>query len=444
MVVTLDHLAACFEGIYPSAIATQSADGTPNISYLSHVWRIDAHHIALSNQFFAKTAANIRSNPRATVLLVDPHSGVQYHVAVIWQRSADHGPLFKQMTADLNATSAQIGMSDVMRLRSVDIFRVENITMVAASDHLPASSQPLLDAAAIASTTRAIGDINDPSQLLTTLLDSVREFGFDHAILLLSDTGQETLTTVAAIGYGPGHVGAEVPFGIGLIGGAARSSQPIRINDVSRLRRMGGAVIHSSHPEDLHARQIAMPGLSDSLSQIAVPMIVHGKVRGVLFVESAGRLAFDRSAVAGLEIIASYGAAILALNQHAEDIVAAAVTQVPAPAAPFERDKIAYLHHATDNSVFIDHAYVIKGLAGRLLTYMVDQYDSDGRREFTNRELRLAMADGLPDFKDNLETRLLLLRRRLEELVLPIRLVRVERGRLRLEVSGRIEICPRA
>ncbi|MFD1809945.1 hypothetical protein ACFSHQ_23570, partial [Gemmobacter lanyuensis] len=42
----------------------------------------------------------------------------------------------------------------------------------------------------------------------------------------------------------------------------------------------------------------------------------------------------------------------------------------------------------------------------------------------------------MPDFKDNLETRLLLLRRRLEEKQAPLRLERIARGRLRLDVAG--------
>jgi adenylate cyclase len=37
-----------------------AADGTPNISYLSQVIAIDDEHVGLSNQFFSKTAANIR------------------------------------------------------------------------------------------------------------------------------------------------------------------------------------------------------------------------------------------------------------------------------------------------------------------------------------------------------------------------------------------------
>ena len=64
MTLRLSDLSACFEGVIPSIIATASADGMPNISYLSHVVQVDADHVALSNQFFAKTAANVRANPK--------------------------------------------------------------------------------------------------------------------------------------------------------------------------------------------------------------------------------------------------------------------------------------------------------------------------------------------------------------------------------------------
>ncbi len=61
---------------------------------------------------------------------------------------------------------------------------------------------------------------------------------------------------------------------------------------------------------------------------------------------------------------------------------------------------------------------------------------SDGRNEFTNREMRLAVGARMPEIKDNLETRLLLLRRRLEEKHAPVQIVRTGRGRVRLEAAG--------
>ena len=64
MDVALESIQDCFEGVIPSLIATIDDRGIPNVSYLSHVYYVNSDHVALSNQFFTKTAANVRSNRR--------------------------------------------------------------------------------------------------------------------------------------------------------------------------------------------------------------------------------------------------------------------------------------------------------------------------------------------------------------------------------------------
>ncbi|MBB4168803.1 GAF domain-containing protein [Rhizobium sp. BK538] len=169
-----------------------------------------------------------------------------------------------------------------------------------------------------------------------------------------------------------------------------------------------------------------------------LPLVAGGTVRGVLFLESAERRAFTAEDEVALSIVARQAAVALALGEKLS-LETGSHRVAPAEHSASEQ-MIRVVHHSFDDSVFVDGDYVIKGIAGRLLVSMLEQHLANGTLEFTNREIRLDAALKLPQFKDNLETRLLLLRRRLDEKQLPIRLVRLGRGRIGIRIEGRLRL----
>jgi adenylate cyclase len=203
---------------------------------------------------------------------------------------------------------------------------------------------------------------------------------------------------------------------------------------------MGDAIAETTGRAETDAREISLPGLTDALSQIAIPLTVHGHTLGILFAESRTRFAFDDATTAMLEISALHLAALLRLSDGLPDDDASLSPLVANDSLVKTGCAIPVVHHTLDNSVFVEGTYVIKGVAGLILAYLLDAHARDGRLDFTHRELRLTLSGALPGYKDNLETRLLLLRRRLEDLGLRIQLHRVGRGQLRLEVDGIVQL----
>lgn len=96
--------------------------------------------------------------------------------------------------------------------------------------------------------------------------------------------------------------------------------------------------------------------------------------------------------------------------------------------------------YKADDSIFIDDAYLIKGIAGRILWKHLQSYTQNRRVDFRNKEIRLDASLQVPDFKDNLEPRLIVLRRQLKDRCDFINLTQVGRGPFHLEMQREITL----
>jgi adenylate cyclase len=282
--------------------------------------------------------------------------------------------------------------------------------------------------------------------LVDTALRSLDDlFGYSHTMMLLLDEQGRTLYTVASRGFDEEHVGAEVPIGEGQIGIAAERCEISRVDGISQLRKYSDSIRREYEGSGAQAREIPMPGLNRAQSRIVVPAIAFGELIGVLVAESERIAAFDVVDDHVLGVVASLVANAVGNARELEpepDEPAPPPVRAAEPAASTK--SVAVRYFASDASTFFDGDYLIKGVAGRILWSLLSQYVATGRTEFTNRELRLDPTLELPGFKDNLESRLLLLKRRLDEREAPVRIEKTSRGRFRIHVAAQLKLEPAA
>ena len=187
--------------------------------------------------------------------------------------------------------------------------------------------------------------------------------------------------------------------------------------------------------------EIPVPGLADAESRIAVPAMALGQLVGVLVVESTETVAFTEIDDALLTVIASVVANGIETERSREPGEAESAARTSAAPEPVDGSKATHVRFfAVDGSTFLDGDYLIKGVAGRILWSLLGQYEREGRVEFTNREVRLDATLELPDFRDNFESRLILLKRRLDERAAPVRIEKTGRGRFRLVVETALRL----
>lgn len=458
MSVHLSDLARCFQGIAPSVIATANSRGVPNVTYLSQVYYVDDRHVALSCQFFNKTRRNLDENPAACVEVLDPLTFQAYRLRLRFLRSERSGPLFDTMAMRIDAIASHTGMAGVFRLIAADVFEVLDIETTAGMF----AERPLdvTDAEASLQGARTemrglqwVSERINRATSLDSLLDAVLEaleeyFGFSHTAVLLYDEPTQQLTTITSRGYGRSGAGAEVALGEGVIGTVARERRLLRLTSLEGDLRYGRAIRReAAGGQATVAEEIPLPGLPNAQSMLAIPLAVGDRLIGVIAAEDPDPMRFSEWHEAYLQIIANQIAlGIDRMMERCDEPAESAAPAKPttsAPRAPSHARRRRLTYYRNDDAIFIDDEYLIRNIPARILWKVLGESTRTGRTEFSNRELRVDESLGLPPVKDNLESRLILLRHRLQEKCSDLRIVSTGRGRFALQADAALELVER-
>lgn len=442
MGLRLDTIRECLEGVIPGHIATCDGDGMPNLAYLSQVQFIDNDHVALSYQFFNRTRQNILAGSSVCLMLTSHLTGAQYRLTLEYLRTETAGPLFEQMKAKLSGIASHEGMSEVFRLRGSDVYRLLDIEQVpGATLALPPPTVNYLTA--LRRATGRLAGCGSLARLLETALDCLgSEFGIGHVMFLMLDESRGCLYTLASRGYPESGIGSEIPVGAGIIGICARERIPIRIGFMTSEYGYGRSIRRSVEADgqgDSLETAIPLPGLPEAGSQMAIPVTAFDHLLGVLYMENVADLHFGYDDEDALVAFAAQLGLAMHHHQQAED------HDEDAPAADNPAVQVAgpplqVRHFAATDSVFLDDDYLIKGVAGAILWTLLSDFVERRRTSFTNKGLRVDPRIRLPGVSDNLEARLVLLQRRLDERAAGIHLAKTGRGRFSLVVDSPLQL----
>lgn len=286
--------------------------------------------------------------------------------------------------------------------------------------------------AALAELSQMLGQKLDLDTRISRTLTYLSErFGYAHVMLLVPADTPGALVMLASHGYQAG-VGAQVQVGEGAIGVCAERRRGIRISGVKRALIM----LRASGTTRSGEAEIPLPGLPGVESQLVSPALFDDELVGVLYVEDERQGRFDPDDSSTLQLVANLLAPALASGIEDDDALA---DSTPTCAEP-SPNPLRVRYYPADGSVFFDDEYVIKSLPGRLLFKLLQAKRDLGREEFTKKELRLDPTLQLPAVRDNLDTRLILLRRRLAERFPCVQLEPVGRGRFKLLIARPFEL----
>lgn len=434
--VDLDAIRDCLRAGLPSGLATCGPDGTPHVSFIWRVQYLDSERVATSRQSFNTGLAHLGEQPLSQALVVRPHTGEEFRLDLRYLHTATDGEEFDAMRAALDAIATDAGLGPAFRLRGMDVHHVLRCTRVPRPPLTPQATDTVDPLLTLERFTRRLEGTVGPAEVQRQVVDALDDLlGSRFVVLFTPDAATGQLLATAASADARAALGVDADPATGMIGTAASRRRVVLTGNLARVRAMAGAEAEQV------GSGIPLSGLSGARSVAAVPLVAGRDLLGVIYLESVHPYAFGGPVEVLLRIIGRHSAAALAARS-----AVAAGTRRPPPDGeePTGPPPMEIVYYRADDTVLCDSAYVVKGVPGRILWRMLEAQRASGRAQFSNRELRLDESLQLPVGNDNLEARLLVLRRRLAELDCGITLEHVGRGRveLRLDRPAELTVVP--
>lgn len=105
----------------PVPFATADADGNPNVVFVTFLKIVDDETIHIADNFFNKTAANLKANPRVSIVGYDSESKKSFQV----KGSVDivtEGPVYEDVKAWVHAKSKALPMKAAVVMHVEEIY----------------------------------------------------------------------------------------------------------------------------------------------------------------------------------------------------------------------------------------------------------------------------------------------------------------------------------
>ncbi len=97
------EIRSSLDGAIPFTVGTCDAEGTPNVTFMSQLFYVNEHQVAISYQFMNKTWRNLLVNPVFTAFVTNPDDLTLWRLSLEFTEEKQDGSVFEEMEMQLLA-----------------------------------------------------------------------------------------------------------------------------------------------------------------------------------------------------------------------------------------------------------------------------------------------------------------------------------------------------